>query len=165
MYDLGTRRWPGAELGATVIPAAPGAPLWTPAPALARAPQTPASPPAPPQPATADPAVAPPPISALAQIRSTPVPAWELPEHVNVALLKRVIGGLKALDTRAAAPRPAPSGGIEVPAALLPDIFVPEGTAAGGSVWFGFGRDADAPDAPDAEPSFGCFAAVGAAAP
>jgi len=82
-----------------------------------------------------------------------------------MAVLERVRDGLAALGTRTvAAPPASPSGGIHVPAALLPKVFVPQGTAAGGMVWFAFGSGDDAPGA-ERRHSFGWFSETGVTTP
>jgi hypothetical protein len=73
---------------------------------------------------------------------------------VPLTVLERVREGLAALGTRSASAPPAPSG-VHVPAALLPSAFVPQGTAPGGMVRFGYGSD-DHPLA-TREPSFSWF--------
>lgn len=172
MQDPGVWR-PGSWLSERVTPSAADAPPWLPdasewaPPAPPRpTPVQAALPASPPSPAPAPAAPAPPPTSAPARSSRAPVPTaaktWTSCP-VSLEVLGRVRDGLAALGTRSAPTPPAhPSSGIHVPAELLPAAFVPKGTAPGGSVWFGFGRDDDAPDADD-EPSFGCFAAVGAA--
>jgi hypothetical protein len=53
---------------------------------------------------------------------------------VPLTVLERVRDGLAALGARPATAPPIP--GIHVPASLLPDVFVPQDTLPGGTVWF-----------------------------